>query len=123
MWSSVYAWAGPGAAHCSHHQDAEQSHSAQHLCDQLCLLLSRRWRATGISFSSILGHPGPRWCTEKVKLIATGTTLGFLPEIDLHRDYAHLESGAVLVLYSDGITKRQNEEGDVRCRAADRMDR
>jgi len=61
------------------------------------------------------GHPGPLLVHGKKvkKLIATGTTLGFLPEIDLHRDYAHLESGAVLVLYSDGITERQNEEGEM----------
>ncbi|HOC89579.1 MAG TPA: PP2C family protein-serine/threonine phosphatase [bacterium] len=61
------------------------------------------------------GHPGPLLVHgRKVKrLAATGTTLGFLPEIDLHRDYAHLESGAVLVLYSDGITERQNEEEEM----------
>ncbi|HNW59501.1 MAG TPA: PP2C family protein-serine/threonine phosphatase [bacterium] len=61
------------------------------------------------------GHPGPLLVHGKeVKcLAATGTTLGFLPEIDLHRDYAHIESGAVLVLYSDGITERQNPDGDM----------
>lgn len=61
------------------------------------------------------GHPGPLLIKgSKVKrLSATGTTLGFLPDIDLHRDYAHLESGAVLVLYSDGITERQNEREEM----------
>ena len=61
------------------------------------------------------GHPGPLLIKGKsVKhLNATGTTLGFLQEIDLHRDYARLEHGAVLVLYSDGIVERQNEEGEM----------
>ncbi|HOT96010.1 MAG TPA: PP2C family protein-serine/threonine phosphatase [bacterium] len=61
------------------------------------------------------GHPGPLLVHgQSVKrLAATGTTLGFLPEIDLHRDYAHLKPGGVLVLYSDGITERQNSEGEM----------
>lgn len=61
------------------------------------------------------GHPGPLLVDgdEVKRLVATGTTLGFLPEIDLHRDYAHIKPGAVLVLYSDGITERMNEEGEM----------
>jgi sigma-B regulation protein RsbU (phosphoserine phosphatase) len=61
------------------------------------------------------GHPGPILVhgREVKQLSATGTTLGFLPEIDLHRDYARLESGAVLVLYSDGITERQDQQGEM----------
>ncbi len=61
------------------------------------------------------GHPGPLLVHGKSvkRLSATGTTLGFLPEIDLHRDYARLEPGGVLVLYSDGITERLNSEGEM----------
>jgi hypothetical protein len=61
------------------------------------------------------GHPGPFLIKGKEvkRLVATGTILGFMREIDLHRDYAHMEPGSVLVLYSDGITERQNEQGEM----------
>lgn len=71
--------------------------------------------ADGHLFFVNAGHPGPYLIKgDSIKcLAATGTTLGFLPEIDLHRAYAHLESGSVLVLYSDGIVERQDEEGEM----------
>jgi sigma-B regulation protein RsbU (phosphoserine phosphatase) len=45
------------------------------------------------------------------QLPATGITLGYLPEIDLHRGYARLNPGNLLVMYSDGITERMNQNG------------
>ncbi len=61
------------------------------------------------------GHPGPFVIKGKSarQLHATGTTLGFLQDIELHRNYVHLESGSVLVLFSDGIVERQDEAGEM----------
>lgn len=41
----------------------------------------------------------------------TGTIMGPLPDIPLERAYAHMEKGGILVLYTDGITERVNEDG------------
>lgn len=60
------------------------------------------------------GHPGP-FLVHKNRaqnLSATGITLGFMPEIELHRAYAKMERNSVLVIYSDGIFERRNEEGE-----------
>lgn len=58
------------------------------------------------------GHPAPFWVdgNEVQDLKATGLILGALPEIKLHRSYAHVKPGSVLVLYSDGIFERENQE-------------
>ncbi len=60
------------------------------------------------------GHPAPILVhgNEVQELKATGLILGALPEIDLHRSYAHLKPNSVLVLHSDGIFEREdkNEE-------------
>jgi sigma-B regulation protein RsbU (phosphoserine phosphatase) len=60
------------------------------------------------------GHPSPLLVhgDQINELQATGTILGAMPEIVLHRAYAYFEPGAVLVLYSDGIFERQNREED-----------
>ncbi len=60
------------------------------------------------------GHPPPFLvCGENIyDLDATGITLGFLPVIDIHRSYIHLERDSVLVLYSDGIIERESEENE-----------
>ncbi|MFQ5823793.1 MAG: PP2C family protein-serine/threonine phosphatase [bacterium] len=57
------------------------------------------------------GHPAPLLISgDKVQeLKATGLILGALPEITLHRSYAHIEPNSVLVLYSDGIFERENQ--------------
>ena len=34
-----------------------------------------------------------------------------MPEIDLHRGYALINPGNLLVMYSDGITERQDKDG------------
>lgn len=59
------------------------------------------------------GHPAPILIGETGarQLESTGVTLGFMPEIELHRGYEHMTPGSVLVLYSDGIIER-NEKND-----------
>jgi sigma-B regulation protein RsbU (phosphoserine phosphatase) len=58
------------------------------------------------------GHPAPFVVKGDTvqDLKATGLILGALPEIKLHRSYAHMQPGAVLVLYSDGILERENDQ-------------
>ncbi len=66
----------------------------------------------GHLFYANAGHPAPLLVTRKnvLTLEATGITLGFLPEIDLHRGYARLFKNSVLILYSDGIIERESEK-------------
>jgi len=61
------------------------------------------------------GHPGPLLVHEQEvkELSATGITLGFLKDIQLGRNYVHLPVESVLVLYSDGIIERANEDGEM----------
>jgi sigma-B regulation protein RsbU (phosphoserine phosphatase) len=59
------------------------------------------------------GHP-PAFIIDKERihqLPATGITLGYMPEIDLHRGYARLDPGNLIVMYSDGITERRDQKG------------
>jgi len=69
----------------------------------------------GHLFYANAGHPAPFLVTRKntLDLEATGITLGFLPEIDLHRGYARLFKNSVLVLYSDGIIERESEKKEL----------
>jgi sigma-B regulation protein RsbU (phosphoserine phosphatase) len=57
------------------------------------------------------GHPPPLLVHGSLvkQLLATGTILGALPEISLHRAFARFEGGAVLVMYSDGLLERCND--------------
>lgn len=58
------------------------------------------------------GHP-PALIIDQERvhqLPATGITLGYLPEIELHRGYARINPGNLLVMYSDGITERMNQD-------------
>jgi len=61
------------------------------------------------------GHPTPLLVkgNEVHELETTGMILGALPEIDLHRAYAHVEPDSLLVLYSDGLLERQNHKQEV----------
>ena len=58
------------------------------------------------------GHPPPILVTQdKIHdLEATGIALGFLPEISLRRSYVYLEKDSILVLFSDGIIERENDQ-------------
>ncbi|MFQ5754368.1 MAG: PP2C family protein-serine/threonine phosphatase [bacterium] len=57
------------------------------------------------------GHPAPLLIrgNEVHELKATGLILGALPQITLHRSYAYMEPNSVLILYSDGIFERENQ--------------
>jgi serine phosphatase RsbU (regulator of sigma subunit) len=58
------------------------------------------------------GHPAPFLIKGKnvVDLKATGLILGAIPDITLHRSYAHMQPDSVLVMYSDGIFERENQD-------------
>ncbi len=57
------------------------------------------------------GHPAPLLiCGNEVQTLkATGLILGALPDIALHRSYARMEPDSILLLFSDGIFERENE--------------
>lgn len=57
------------------------------------------------------GHPPPIVVKgDRIdRLAATGTILGALPKVTLHRASIELLPGAVLVFYSDGIIESENE--------------
>jgi sigma-B regulation protein RsbU (phosphoserine phosphatase) len=58
------------------------------------------------------GHPSPLLIhgDHIRELQASGTIIGAMPSIALHRAYAYFEPGGVLVMYSDGIFERQNRQ-------------
>jgi sigma-B regulation protein RsbU (phosphoserine phosphatase) len=60
------------------------------------------------------GHPAPFIVSgEKTEdLAATGIVLGFLKKIDLHRSHGHLKNNSLLVMYTDGIIERENQQED-----------
>ncbi|MHC4499795.1 MAG: PP2C family protein-serine/threonine phosphatase, partial [Planctomycetota bacterium] len=60
------------------------------------------------------GHPPPLLVhgTQVKQLKATGTILGAVSEISLNRDFACFEPGAVLVVYSDGLLERLNNDDE-----------
>ena len=60
------------------------------------------------------GHPPPLLAhgTRVIQLKATGTILGALSEISLQRAFARFEPGAVLVLYTDGLLERLNNDDE-----------
>ncbi len=60
------------------------------------------------------GHPCPFTVTQSeiTDLKPSGIVLGYLDDIDLHRLHCHLEPKSILVLYTDGLTERENIAGD-----------
>jgi len=60
------------------------------------------------------GHPCPFVVnnSEIVDLKPSGIVLGFLENIELHRLHFQLEPNSLLVLYTDGVTERENATGD-----------
>jgi sigma-B regulation protein RsbU (phosphoserine phosphatase) len=60
------------------------------------------------------GHPPPFLVKGNhiIDLEATGITLGFMPEITLQRSFVRLEKDSVLIMYTDGIVERENENGE-----------
>ncbi|MBN1541806.1 PP2C family protein-serine/threonine phosphatase [candidate division KSB1 bacterium] len=61
------------------------------------------------------GHPAPLLVSPSStrQLESTGITLGFLPDIELHRGYEHMTPESMLVLYSDGIIERNEHNDDM----------
>ena len=69
-------------------------------------------RKGGLLFANA-GHTSGLVITEKgtVHLDPTGPIMGPLPDIPIERGYAHIPEGAILALYTDGITERVNKDG------------
>ncbi|MCW8849771.1 MAG: PP2C family protein-serine/threonine phosphatase [Melioribacteraceae bacterium] len=66
--------------------------------------------ANGNMFYINAGHPGPLLYkkNEFIELESTGLIFGALPEIELQKKHATIESGDVLVLFTDGIFETSN---------------
>jgi sigma-B regulation protein RsbU (phosphoserine phosphatase) len=56
------------------------------------------------------GHPCPFVVTDSeiIDLKPSGIVLGYLENVDLYRLHLHLEPNSILVLYTDGVTEREN---------------
>jgi sigma-B regulation protein RsbU (phosphoserine phosphatase) len=67
--------------------------------------------STGNVFYVNAGHPPPILVHGSVvKLLEpTGMILGAVSDVEFHRASASFEPGAVLVMYSDGVVERQND--------------
>jgi hypothetical protein len=61
------------------------------------------------------GHPEPILVNgRRIRTLARGgIVLGPTPDARFRRHFGHLEPGATLVLYTDGILERRNEQGDL----------
>lgn len=60
------------------------------------------------------GHPSPLIYdgSKFSELESTGMIFGALPELKLQRGYSKLETGSLLILYSDGIIERKNSRSE-----------
>lgn len=65
----------------------------------------------GHLFYANAGHPAPILITptDTFDLHATGITLGFLPDIKISRSHALVPPNSTLVMFSDGIIEREDE--------------
>lgn len=68
---------------------------------------------TGGLFYTNAGHTSALIISEKgvTQLDPTGPIMGPLPDIPLQRGFANVPKGAILALYTDGITERINKDG------------
>jgi sigma-B regulation protein RsbU (phosphoserine phosphatase) len=66
--------------------------------------------ANGNMFYINAGHPGPLLFkkNEFIELESTGLIFGALPEIELQKKHAFIESGDIFVLFTDGIFETLN---------------
>jgi sigma-B regulation protein RsbU (phosphoserine phosphatase) len=82
------------------------------LSTQFVSLFYGEIESNGNIFYVNAGHPPPLLVqdTQVKKLSATGTILGALPEISLRRASTSFEPGAVLLIYSDGLLERRNQD-------------
>jgi sigma-B regulation protein RsbU (phosphoserine phosphatase) len=61
------------------------------------------------------GHNSPllvRTTGEVTRLDVGGFPVGITPDCEYREGWAQMEPGDVLVIYSDGVTESQNEQGD-----------
>lgn len=60
------------------------------------------------------GHPSPLLFngSEVIELQPTGLIFGAFRDIDLHRAFAHIDIGGVLVIFTDGILERKNKDDE-----------
>jgi sigma-B regulation protein RsbU (phosphoserine phosphatase) len=70
--------------------------------------------STGDIFYVNAGHPPPLLVhgSQVKQLKATGMILGAISEISLHRASTSFAPGAVLVMYSDGLLERRNDDDE-----------
>jgi len=60
------------------------------------------------------GHPEPFLIQndEIIELKSTGMVMGFLQDLDVQRSHVQMKEGSVMVMYSDGIIERVNNEDE-----------
>ena len=78
-------------------------------------LLYGELEENGSFFYYNAGHDAPLLVTETgCSLLRTGgTVLGPLPEARFRRHFAHLDHGALLALYTDGMIERRSRKGEL----------
>jgi len=78
-------------------------------------LLFGELEENGSFFYYNAGHDAPLLVTAAgcTLLRSSGTVLGPLPEAKFRRSFAHLDHGALLVLYTDGIIERRSRAGQL----------
>lgn len=81
------------------------------LTSKFISLFYAEFEENGNIFYVNAGHPAPILFKKDgttATLESTGLILGAFPEIELHRGYSSMQSGEVLMLYTDGIFERHN---------------
>jgi stage II sporulation SpoE-like protein len=78
-------------------------------------LLYGELEENGSFFYYNAGHDAPLLVTEAgcSLLRASGTVLGPLPEARFRRHFAHLDHGALMALYTDGMIERRSRGGEL----------
>jgi len=88
---------------------------ASTLSSRFASLLYGELEESGSFFYYNAGHDAPLLVTDEgVSALRTGgTVLGPLPEARFQRHFAHLDHGAMLVLFTDGMTERRARGGEL----------
>ncbi|MFP4548069.1 MAG: PP2C family protein-serine/threonine phosphatase [Fidelibacterota bacterium] len=60
------------------------------------------------------GHPSPFIIKDDqiTELKSTGMVMGFLKDLEVQRSHVQMEKNSVMVMYTDGIIERTNDEGE-----------
>ncbi len=77
-------------------------------------LLLGEFEENGHFFYVNAGHPAPFVIqnSEIINLDATGMVMGFLKDLEIQRAHVQLKPNSIMVMYTDGIIERQNQEGE-----------